>query len=55
MLTYRSGPQTFDHLPLDNGRFSVLLGGVDAPFTPEVERGARGGDGALSRHHGRGQ
>jgi hypothetical protein len=28
--------QTFDHLPLDNGRFSVLLGGVDAPFTPEL-------------------
>jgi hypothetical protein len=28
--------QTFEQLPLDNGRFSVLLGGDDAPFTPEL-------------------
>jgi hypothetical protein len=29
--------QTHDDLPLDNGRFSVLLGGDDAPFTPALE------------------
>jgi hypothetical protein len=28
--------QVFEELTLDNGRFSVLLGGEDAPFTPEL-------------------
>jgi hypothetical protein len=35
--------QRFDALVLDNGRFSVLLGGALAPFTPELGTALRAG------------